>query len=143
MLSPEIPGLTDSAECSGWEAAIPIDFDRIRDEDETYWNEHRSKPKAYLNFEEAQEMFAPGLCTAALFPPDWTADRVRQEVLKTLRTMPEYTRVDDLMNTTADKVNRGVPFAPLFLGLSFFLIVSGLLVLAMLLKLHIDRKSVV
>ena len=141
-LSPEIPGLTDSAECSGWEAAIPIDFDRIKDEDETYWNEYRSKPKAYLNFEEAQEMFAPGQCTAALYPMDWTADRVRQETLKTLRTMPEYSRVEDLMNRTADKVNRGVPFAPLFLGLSFFLIVSGLLVLAMLLKLHIqDREA--
>jgi hypothetical protein len=141
VLSPEIPGLTDSAECSGWEAAIPIDFDRIRDEDEAYWNEHRSKPKAYLNFEEAQEMFAPGQCTAALFPADWTAERVRQETLKVLRTMPEYNRVDDLMNTSADKVNRGVPFAPLFLGLSFFLIVSGLLVLAMLLKLHIQDRA--
>jgi hypothetical protein len=141
VLSPEIPGLTDSADCSGWEAAIPIDFDRIKDEDEAYWNEYRSKPKVYLNFEEAQEMFAPGLCTAALFPADWTAERVRQETLKTLRTMPEYSRVDDLMNTTADKVNRGVPFAPLFLGLSFFLIVSGLLVLAMLLKLHIQDRA--
>ena len=141
VLSPEIPGLTDSADCFGWEAAIPIDFDRIRDEDEAYWNEYRSKPKLYLNFDEAQEMFAPGLCTAALFPADWTADRVRQETLKTLRTMPEYSRVDDLMDTTADKVNRGVPFAPLFLGLSFFLIVSGLLVLAMLLKLHIQDRA--
>ena len=142
VLSPEIPGLTDSAECSGWEAAIPIDFDRVRDEDEAYWNEHRSKPKAYLNFEEAQEMFAPGQCTAALFPSDWTAERVRQETLNTLRPMPEYNRVESLAEVSADKVNRGVPFAPLFLGLSFFLIVSGLLVLAMLLKLHIqDRES--
>ena len=142
VLSPEIPGLTDSDDCSGWEAAIPIDFDRIRDEDETYWNEYRSKPKLYLNFEEAQEMFAPGLCTAALFPADWTADRVRREILKTLRTMPEYSRMDDLADATADKVTRGVPFAPLFLGLSFFLIVSGLLVLAMFLKLHIqDREA--
>jgi len=142
VLSPEIPGLTDSAECSGWEAAIPIDFDRIRDEDEAYWNEHRSKPKAYLNFDDAQEMFAPGLCTAALFPSDWTAERVRQETLETLRTMPEYNRAESLADTSADKVNRGVPFAPLFLGLSFFLIVSGLLVLAMLLKLHIqDREA--
>ena len=142
VLSPEIPGLTDSAECSGWEAAIPIDFDRIRDEDEAYWNEHRSKPKAYLNFEEAQEMFAPGQCTAALYPAEWSADRVRQETLKVLRTMPEFSRVEDIMNRSADKVNRGVPFAPLFLGLSFFLIVSGLLVLAMLLKLHIqDREA--
>lgn len=141
-LSPEIPGLTDSADCSGWEAAIPIDFDRIRDEDETYWNEHRSKPKAYLNFEEAQEMFAPGQCTAALYPAGWTANRIRQETLKTLRTMPEYSRMESLADTSADKVNRGVPFAPLFLGLSFFLIVSGLLVLAMLLKLHIqDREA--
>jgi len=141
VLSPEIPGLTDSADCSGWEAAIPIDFDRIRDEDEAYWNEYRSKPKLYLNFEDAQEMFAPGLCTAAIFPADWTADRVRRETLKTLRDMPEFSRVDDLMNTTADKVSRGVPFAPLFLGLSFFLIVSGLLVLAMLLKLHIQDRA--
>jgi len=142
VLSPEIPGLTDSAECSGWEAAIPIDFDRIKDEDEAYWNEYRSKPKAYLNFEEAQALFAPGQCTAALYPSGWTSDRVRQETLNILRTMPEYSLVESLADASADKVKRGVPFAPLFLGLSFFLIVSGLLVLAMLLKLHIqDREA--
>ena len=142
MLSPEIPGLTDSAECSGWEAAIPIDFDRIRDEDETYWNEYRSKPKVYLNYEQAQEMFAPGKCTAILYPQGYTAEHVRQEMLKTLRTMPEFNRVESPGDISADKVNRGVPFAPLFLGLSFFLIISGLLVLAMLLKLHIqDREA--
>ena len=140
-LSPEIPGLTDSAECSGWEAAIPIDFDRIKDEDETYWNQYRSKPKAYLNFDDAQEMFAPGQCTAALYPAAWPAERIRQDALAALRTMPEYSRVESLADDSARRVNHGVPFAPLFLGLSFFLIVSGLLVLAMLLKLHIQDRA--
>jgi len=141
-LSPEIPGLTDSAECSGWEAAVPVDFDRIRDDDEAYWDRYRSKPKLYLNFEQAQEMFAPGECTALIFRRGETAEQVREQVLKTLRAMPEYSRAESLADISADKVNRGVPFAPLFLGLSFFLIVSGLLVLAMLLKLHIqDREA--
>ena len=141
-LSPEIPGLTDSAECSGWEAAVPVDFDRIKDEDEAYWDEYRSKPKVYLNFEQAQEMFAPGKCTAVLYPQGYTAEQVRQETMNVLRTMPEFDRVESPGDVSADKVKRGVPFAPLFLGLSLFLIVSGLLVLAMLLKLHIqDRES--
>ncbi len=162
---PDIPGLTDSGECSGWEAAIPIDFDRIRDEDEEYWEKYRNKPKMFLNFEQAQQLVAPpglklidydasgnvlfdgtdSLVTALIFERDVDRHRpedVREMALNVLRTMPEYSRVDDLMDTTADKVNRGVPFAPLFLGLSFFLIVSGLLVLAMLLKLHIqDREA--
>ena len=162
---PDIPGLTDSGDCSGWEAAIPIDFDRIRDEDEEYWDKYRNKPKLYLNFEQAQRLVAPldlklidydasgnalfdgtdSLVTALIFERYVDRHRpedVREMALNVLRTMPEYNRVEDLMNRTADKVNRGVPFAPLFLGLSFFLIVSGLLVLAMLLKLHIqDREA--
>jgi len=140
-LSPEIPGLTDSSACSDWEAALPIDFDRITDDDETYWNEYKSKPKIYLNFEQAQEMFAPGKCTAVLFPAGYTAERVKLDVLKILRTMPEYTRFDSVSDSSEEKVAHGVPFAPLFLGLSFFLIVSALLMLAMLLKLHIQDRS--
>ena len=161
---PDIPGLTDSGDCSGWEAAIPVDFDRIKAEDEEYWDKYRNKPKLYLNFERAQELIAPpglklidydasgnalfegtdSLVTALIFQHDMAHHRpedVREMALKVLRTMPEYNRVDDLMNTSADKVSRGVPFAPLFLGLSFFLIVSGLLVLAMLLKLHIQDRA--
>ena len=161
---PDIPGLTDSGDCSGWEAAIPVDFDRIRVEDEEYWDKYRNKPKLYLNFEQAQKLIAPpglklidydasgnarvagtdSLVTALIFQHDVAHHRpedVREMALKVLRTMPEYNRVDDLMNTSADKVSRGVPFAPLFLGLSFFLIVSGLLVLAMLLKLHIQDRA--
>ena len=162
---PEIPGLTDSGECSGWEAAIPIDFDRIRDEDEEYWNKYRTKPKLYLNLDVAQQLIAPpglklidydasgnartagtdSLITALIFERDVAHHRpedVREMALKVLRTMPEYNRVESLADVTAARVKHGVPFAPLFLGLSFFLIVSGLLVLAMLLKLHIqDRES--
>ena len=161
---PDIPGLTDSGDCSGWEAAIPIDFDRIRTEDEEYWDKYRNKPKLHLNFEQAQQLIAPpglklvdydasgnarfdgtdSLVTALIFERYIDRHRpedVREMALKVLRTMPEYSRVDDLMNRTADKVKRGVPFAPLFLGLSFFLIISGLLVLAMLLKLHIQDRE--
>ena len=162
---PDIPGLTDSGECSGWEAAIPIDFDRIRDEDEEYWEKYRNKPKLYLNFDQAQQLIAPpglklidydasgeavfdgtdSLVTALIFERDVEHHRpedVREMALKVLRTMPEYNRVESLADVSAARVNHGVPFAPLFLWLSFFLIVSGLLVLAMLLKLHIqDRES--
>ena len=55
--------------------------------------------------------------------------------------MPGLYRREAVADVLRQKIDNGVSFAPLFLGLSLFLIVSALLTLAMLLRLHWQDRA--
>ncbi|MBP5321354.1 MAG: hypothetical protein J6334_10235, partial [Kiritimatiellae bacterium] len=140
-LKPAIPGLTDVDDCSLWEAGIPVDFDRVTKADEAYWDRYRSKPKLYLNFDQALALSGFDTCTLLLFPKGYDPARLRREILAALRAGPALYRREAVAETLRAKIDNGVAFAPLFLGLSLFLILSALLVLAMLLRLHWQDRA--
>ncbi len=139
-LNPEIPGLTDAASCTQWEAGLPIDFDKVSQTDETYWKRYKSKPKLYLNFDQAQELFFPGKCTVMVFEPNADTVAIQKKIVEALCTDPQLYQSENITDVLQNNIKSGIHFAPLFLGLSFFIIISALLVLTMLLKLHLmDR----
>lgn len=140
-LTPEIPGLTNADSCSEWEAGLPVDFDKVSKADEDYWTRHRSKPKLYLNFQQAQSLFAPGKCSVLIFPPDADIHSIQAKLMPVLRNMQGLYKIEDTVQGQLQKIDNGVQFAPLFLGLSFFIIISALLMLAMLLKLHLQDRA--
>lgn len=142
VLNPEIPGLTDAADCSHWKAGLPIDFDRITQEDQTWWERYQSKPKLYLNFQQAQELFCPGKCTVLIFDADANREEIQAKIVAFLREQPNLFLRENVAETLRQNIDQGIHFATLFLGLSFFIIVSALLVLGMLLRLHLfDRRE--
>ena len=138
---PEIPGLTDASDCSDWEAGLPVDFEKVKNEDEKYWGQHKSKPKLYMNFEQAQKLFFPEQCTALIFNKDAEVQQIRQKIIAELQRDSQLYQTENVFDALQNNIEHGIPFATLFLGLSFFIIVSALLVLAMLLKLHLFDRS--
>lgn len=140
-LRPDIPGLTDVDDCSLWDAGIPVDFERVTKADEAYWDRYRSKPKIYLNFEEARELFGFDACNLLIFPKGYDGDRLRGEVVAAMRSLPTLFRREMPADAFRLKIDNGVSFSQLFVGLSFFLIVSALLTLAMLLRLHWQDRA--
>ena len=56
-LMPSIPGLTDAGNCRDWETGIPIDLDKIREKDESYWNEWKGTPKAFINYQLGKKLW--------------------------------------------------------------------------------------
>jgi len=140
-LRPDIPGLTDVDDCSLWDAGIPVDFDRVTKADEAYWDRYRSKPKLYLNFDEAQSLFGFDTCNLLIFPKGSDPDRLRGEIIQAMRSSPTLYRREAVADALRQKIDNGVSFAPLFLGLSLFLIISALLTLAMLLRLHWQDRA--
>jgi len=140
-LRPDIPGLTDVDDCSLWDAGIPVDFKRVTKADEDYWDRYRSKPKLYLNFEEAQTLFGFDTCNLLIFPKGTDPVLLRREVIQAMRSMPGLFRREAVADALRQKIDNGVSFASLFLGLSLFLIVSALLTLAMLLRLHWQDRA--
>ena len=141
-LNPEAAGLTDVESCTDWDAGIPIDFDKVRQEDKDYWDKYKSKPKLYLNFQQAEQWFSPGKYTVLIFEKDADISDIRQKIINELRHDTTLYRSDDIKTILANNIRNGVQFAPLFLGLSMFLIFSALLALSMMMKLHLfDRRK--
>ena len=149
-LSPEIPGLTDMSDCTEWDTGVPIDMNQVNETDKSYWEQHKSKPKLYLNFTQAQELFSgtsakqhvSGQCTVLIFDCGADTSQIQAEITAMLRQDPHLYQVDHVVESLRASIAAGNHFTPLFLGLSCFIIISALLVLAMLLKLHLfDRME--
>ncbi len=56
-LVPEYPGITESENLSDWDPPFPIDLERVRKEDEDYWHEYRTTPKAFIPLSVAQNLW--------------------------------------------------------------------------------------
>lgn len=141
ILTPDIPGLTDVSDCSRWISGLPINLKRIKDEDKDYWELYKSKPKVYLNFAQAQQLFAPGQCTLLIFDAKADIAEIKKRIINELRDDPALFQCIPVAEIMKKNIQNGIQFAPLFLGLSLFIIISGLLILLMLLKLHLFDRS--
>src|SRR5690606_16002657 len=47
-LTPEVRGITDQDSIEDWDAPFPFDISRMRSEDDEYWKNHRTTPKAFV-----------------------------------------------------------------------------------------------
>ncbi|MCL2623936.1 MAG: hypothetical protein FWD31_09755 [Planctomycetaceae bacterium] len=157
VLSPEVPGLTDMTDCTEWVTGMPIDLNHVSETDKAYWEQHKSKPKLYLNFAQAQELFGghgqrehddpqpvalpQTQCTVLIFDRHADTSEIQAKIIAALRRDASPYQVDHVVESLRANIAGGLHFTPLFLGLSCFIIVSALLVLAMLLKLHLFDRA--
>ena len=56
-LVPEYPGITESEDMSAWDPPFPVDLGRVRKEDEDYWHQYRTTPKAFIPLSIAQQLW--------------------------------------------------------------------------------------
>lgn len=143
-LMPEYPGLADSEHCRDWNPGFVIDLDAIRDKDEEYWDEYRGAPKAMLSLEAGKAMWANrfGSLTAIRFPSEhWTGEALETAILEHMR--PAYVGMTFLpvRQHALDASAQAISFGPLFLGLSFFLIVAALLLVGLLFLFSVEQRQ--
>ncbi len=136
-LSPEFPGIGDAENCRDWEPGIPLELERLRDQDEEYWDRWRGAPKAFVSLATARALWGNrfGALTALRFEPG--RELQVQERLRTLDPgvlgLP-LRRVARTASPTSD-------FGGLFLGLSCFLIASALLLTALFFAFSVERRA--
>lgn len=140
-LMPDIPGLSDSADCRDWNPGIPINLDRIRDKDEAYWDEFRGAPKAFITLGAAQRLWANrfGDLTALRVPPDspLTPDALMQR-LDPAAFGFTFAPVQQAALAAAKPTT---DFGGLFIGLSLFLIASAALLAGLLFAFAVNRRA--
>ncbi len=143
LLMPEIPGLSDAGNCRDWETSIPIDLDKIRDQDEQYWKLYRGTPKAFISPETAGALWQNrfGKFTQVRFAPSGNPATITTSLLNGLHPSETGILVRETLNNGMTAATGGVDFSGLFLGLSFFLIAGGIILTVLLIRLGLDSRQ--
>ena len=147
-LTPVVEGLTDRESLDDWDAPFPFDYHRVRSEDETYWDNHRTTPKAFVSLATGRRLWSSerfGQTTSYRIP-------AREDLaVKTLagKLLDQFDR-DGLrpgfqlvpIKRHGLEASAGTtPFSVLFLGFSFFLIAAALMLVGLLFRLGLEQRA--
>lgn len=147
-LVPSYPGITESESMSDWDPPFPIDLNRVRKQDEDYWHQYRTTPKAFIFIGEGQKLWQTrfGKLTsiriesgAAELTPDQINSFSAQLRQRLSPTQMGFQIVP--VREQGLQASRGATdFGEYFLYFSFFLVVSALLLTALFFKLGIEQR---
>lgn len=141
-LMPDFPGLTDKKNCSDWDSSLPVDMSKVKDEDNDYWEKYRGTPKALITLAAGQKLWKNryGSLTALQFSKEQSADSVTQSLKKTMKAEDFGLQFVSIRESALAAAKATVDFGGLFIGLSFFLIFSALLLTALLFIFGIESR---
>ena len=151
-LVPEYPGVTDAKSLADWDPPFPIDLKMIRPQDEAYWQEHRATPKAFITLADGQRLWAGdrerfgrltslrihGRAESSLTDTDAS---FQHEFMQQLDVGQLGLRVDAVRARALAASQGATDFAGLFIGFSFFLIISTAMLVALLFRLNVERRA--
>ena len=142
-LMPRFPGFEDTDSCSDWDPGLPIDLSRVRPEDEDYWNRYNGTPKIILPLSTAQKFWSNrfGSLTAIRFSKRISEAKLTQQLLHYLQPQQLGFRIIDLHKQSTEGVQHAVDFSGLFIGLSFFIIVSAIILTVLLYSFYIEKLN--
>jgi putative ABC transport system permease protein len=105
-------------------------LDKIRDKDEDYWNIYRGTPKAYISIESGQKLWQNqfGNLSAIRFDStQYHPEKLKKQILGDLKPQDFNLVFLPVYQQGIDATVNAVDFGQLFLSLSFFVIVAGVL----------------
>ena len=146
-LTPEVKGITDQATIDDWDAPFPYDQKQLRDQDDTYWEHHRTTPKAYVSLAAGRKLWASrfGQTTSLRIPAreGLTAESLERQFVAELEKSNERLGFDFLpIKRQGLKAASGTtPFDVLFLLLSMFIIAAALMLVWLLFRLGVEQRA--
>jgi ABC-type antimicrobial peptide transport system permease subunit len=144
-LVPDLPGVTDQKSIHDWDLPFEL-VEKIRPEDEDYWDKYRTTPKAFVSLATAKRLWASRWGTISL---------LRMPAVEVVHANPELSAH---LEKQFDPAKLGMAFLPvkrlgvaassgttpfdaLFLGFSFFLIAAAVMLIALLFKLGVEQRA--
>ncbi len=143
-LMPDFPGLSQKETCNDWDPGFPIDLAKVRSTDEEYWRNYKGTPKAFVSFLTAQKLWTNkyGNLTAVRYPlPDNSKADISRSILSSLDPKDVGLMFEPVRQDALLAAKGSVDFGQLFLGLSFFIIISALLLLSVFFSLNMEQRK--
>ena len=147
-LTPTVPGVTDAESYDDWREPFPLKRERITSRDDDYWDAHRTTPKLFMNLATAQSLWESkyGRVTSVRFAPSkgQSLSAVRDEFEDAFldRLVPQQTGllVQPIKQIGLQAAQGTTDFTGLFIGFSFFLILSATILVGLLFRLGIEQR---
>lgn len=146
-LTPEVEGVTDQETIDDWDAPFPFDYELVRSQDDNYWENHRTTPKAFVSLAAGERLWGSrfGRVTSFRIPARQgvSADSIKRSFLDELAREGESLGMDfmPVKRQQLAASSGTTPFDGLFLGLSFFIIAAALLLVALLFRLGVEQRA--
>jgi putative ABC transport system permease protein len=142
-LVPEFPGLSNVESCKDWKIGMPMDEELLKDKDnEEYWKEYRETPKALVTLAAGQSMWANrfGRLTGVRFTGG-DADALMAGLAQRLGPRDVGLEVRNVGMDAAAAVDQAMDLGGLFIGMSFFLLISALVLTALLYAFGAQQRA--
>lgn len=147
-LMPEFPGLSKAESTRDWDAGFKL-VHTVRDKDEAYWKQYRGTPKAFISLAAGQALWGNrfGHLTALRYPLNTatSTNALRDLVEATVLSSLEPSQVDLRFNAVREQAllaaDQGQDFGQLFIGFSFFLIFSALVLMSLLFQFGAEERQ--
>ncbi|HEX5601601.1 MAG TPA: FtsX-like permease family protein, partial [Pyrinomonadaceae bacterium] len=141
-LVPEYPGITESEDMSAWDPPFPIDLGRVRKEDEDYWHQYRTTPKAFIALSTAQQIWGTrfGKLTSIRLESG-NVDNYGETLRKALDPALMGFQIVPVREQGQSASRGATDFGEYFLYFSFFLVVAALMLTTLFFKLGIEQRA--
>ena len=147
-LMPDFPGVAKAESTKEWDAGFPLTH-KIRDKDETYWNQHKGTPKAFVTLAAGQQMWSNrwGNLTSIRWVltdgqnAEQTKAAIEKGILANLNPADVGLRFEPVREQALKGASEGQDFGGLFIGFSFFLIAAALILMSMLFQFGLEQRA--
>ncbi len=137
-LMPDFPGMSGAGNCHDWETGAPINLKKIRDKDEKYWKDYRGTPKAFISLDAGRKLWSNrfGSYTAFRFGArEADISGIERQVMSKINPARFGLSFRPVHEEGVLAAGNSTDFGELFLSLSFFILLSAVLLTAMLFSL--------
>ena len=148
-LAPTYQGMSDAARMGDWDPPFPVDLGKIRPIDEDYWDRYRTAPKAFVALETAKKLWTNrfGQLTSVRVAAGEgqtveQASAAFDEALRSRLNPAAYGLAFQPVKARGLAASAGATdFSEYFFYFSFFLIVSATMLVVLLFRLGVERRS--
>jgi ABC-type lipoprotein release transport system permease subunit len=143
-LAPDFPGITEKSSLSDWDPPFPVDLDRIRPEDEEYWDRYKTVPKAFISLSKGQELWQTrfGSLTAIRLRPadDQALESYKARLREKLDPEASGLTLTAVKGQGLKAATGATDFGEYFVYFSFFLIAGATLLAALFFRLGVEQR---
>ncbi len=147
-LVPEYPGITAASSLANWDPPFPVDLSRVRPQDEQYWKDYRTTPKAFIAFERGRDLWKTqfgGATSVRLRVPNpgdeaVFAGLIENDLRSSLAPQSMGVTVIPVRRLAVEASAGATDFGEYFTYFSFFLVVSALLLAVLFFRLGIEQR---
>lgn len=145
--TPVVKGITDQDSINDWDPPFPYDNTRVDGDDEEYWDNYRTTPKAFIALGTGQTLWGSrfGDVTSLRFPAAKYTDEHALQTKIEDALAPHRSELGFRWITVRQDALRAAagttPFNVLFMGFSMFIIASALMLVSLLFRLGLEQRS--